>query len=241
MARRAAPRPSRRAAAIVRASEGAEGVAPTPPEALVASSTAAADPPPAAASAADSLPPERLKQLRRDGLEIKNVIKLGRRGVADGLALQIRQRWNTSEVCAGWLSPTPGGCVNSVGGCACGRACHVMLGAPTRTSTQRSPAQPNAQSCRRPCWLVLLQVARLYCHGKHAANMKLVAQQLEELTGGVVVQRAGGTVLLYRGDDWQQRRRLWRPSAAAAEAGEQAEGGQPGEQSQELAAQQPQG
>ena len=68
--------------------------------------------------------------------------------------------------------------------------------------------------------------------------MKLVAQQLEELTGGVVVQRAGGTVLLYRGDDWQQRRRLWRPSAAAAEAGELTEGGQPAEQPQEPAAQQ---
>ena len=109
MYRRAAPGPSRHAAALVRAAEGADSIAPPPPEPLAASSTAAADPPPAAASTADSLSAERLKQLRRDGLEIKNVIKLGRKGVADGLVLQIRQRWNTSEVRAGWLRPTPPG------------------------------------------------------------------------------------------------------------------------------------
>ncbi|KAL4433090.1 hypothetical protein ABPG77_006517 [Micractinium sp. CCAP 211/92] len=105
-------------------------------------------PPPAssgsASSAAASLPPERLKQLRRDGLALKDVIKMGRRGAADGLAKQVQQRWNTSEV------------------------------------------------------------ARLHCHGKHAANMKLLVQQLEEATGGIVVHRAGGTVLLYRGDSWQR-------------------------------------
>lgn len=59
-------------------------------------------PPPAssgsASSAAASLPPERLKQLRRDGLALKDVIKMGRRGAADGLAKQVQQRWNTSEV-----------------------------------------------------------------------------------------------------------------------------------------------
>lgn len=55
-------------------------------------------PPPPATSKADSLPPERLKQLRRDGLALKDVIKMGRRGPAEGLASQVRQRWNTSEV-----------------------------------------------------------------------------------------------------------------------------------------------
>lgn len=51
-----------------------------------------------ASSAAASLPPARLKQLRRDGLALKDVIKMGRRGAADGLARQVQQRWNTSEV-----------------------------------------------------------------------------------------------------------------------------------------------
>lgn len=55
-----------------------------------------------------------------------------------------------------------------------------------------------------------LQVARLYCHGKFAANMKLLVQQLEEVTGGIAVHRAGGTVLLYRGDDWQPPQRPQR-------------------------------
>ena len=55
-------------------------------------------PPPPAPSKAASLPPERLKQLRRDGLALKDVIKMGRRGPAEGLASQVRQRWNTSEV-----------------------------------------------------------------------------------------------------------------------------------------------
>jgi hypothetical protein len=53
-------------------------------------------------------------------------------------------------------------------------------------------------------------VARLYCHGKFAANMKLLVQQLEEVTGGIAVHRAGGTVLLYRGDDWQPPQRPQR-------------------------------
>ena len=49
----------------------------------------------------------------------------------------------------------------------------------------------------------MMQVARVYCHGKHAANMKVLVQQLEAATGGMVVHKAGGTVLLYRGDGWQ--------------------------------------
>ena len=117
---------------------------------------------------------------------------------------------------------------------AAAQAAHIILRHPRAHQQSAKPRLSVAHSSLGP----LLQVARLYCHGKHAANMKLVAQQLEELTGGVVVQRAGGTVLLYRGDDWQQRRRLWRPSAAAAEAGELTEGGQPAEQPQEPAAQQ---
>ena len=137
MYRRAAPRPSRHATAVVRAAEGAEAVASPPPEPLAASSTASADPPPAAASAADSLPPERLKQLRRDGLEIKNVIKLGRRGVADGLALQIRQRWNTSEVRAGWLRPTPPGLL-AMGAAGAG---HNAL----RCHAHHQPASPGSE------------------------------------------------------------------------------------------------
>ncbi|KAK9828915.1 hypothetical protein WJX72_002774 [[Myrmecia] bisecta] len=43
------------------------------------------------------------------------------------------------------------------------------------------------------------EVVRLYCHGKHAANMRVVAEQLEKQSGGIIVQRAGGTILLYRG------------------------------------------
>lgn len=37
--------------------------------------------------------------------------------------------------------------------------------------------------------------------------MKAVVQQLEEATGGLVVFRAGGTVVLYRGQGWRGRLR----------------------------------
>lgn len=47
-----------------------------------------------------SVPPERLKQLLRDGLALKDIIKLGRKGAAPGLAIQVRQRWYTSEASA---------------------------------------------------------------------------------------------------------------------------------------------
>lgn len=73
------------------------------PEAGAASSSGPPLPPPDAAAApatdaAAALPAERLKQLRRDGLALKDVIKVGRLGVAEGIAVQVRQRWNTSEV-----------------------------------------------------------------------------------------------------------------------------------------------
>jgi hypothetical protein len=56
-------------------------------------------PPGTASAAAASISPERLKELRRAGLAIKDTVKIGRRGAAEGLANQVRQRWNTSEVC----------------------------------------------------------------------------------------------------------------------------------------------
>lgn len=46
----------------------------------------------------------------------------------------------------------------------------------------------------------LLQVAKLYCSGKPAINMKALAAELEAVTGGIIVHRTGGSVLLYRGD-----------------------------------------
>lgn len=73
--------------------------APLPADSAANSSAAAASPAAAPApAAADSLAPDRLKQLRRDGMALKDVIKMGRRGVAEGLTKQIQQRWNTSEV-----------------------------------------------------------------------------------------------------------------------------------------------
>jgi hypothetical protein len=44
-----------------------------------------------------------------------------------------------------------------------------------------------------------MQVAKVYCHGKLAADMRARSAELEALTGGVVVHRAGGVVFLYRG------------------------------------------
>lgn len=65
------------------------------------------------------------------------------------------------------------------------------------------------------------QVARLRCHGKPAANMRLLEAQLEAATGGVVVHRTGGTLLVYRGDGWQPR----AAAAPAADGGGTAAGG----------------
>jgi hypothetical protein len=61
--------------------------------------------------------------------------------------------------------------------------------------------------------------------------MKLLEQQLEAATGGIVVHRAGGTVFLYRGDDWQpqkqatetQQQEVAEQQEEAEEADEQAE------------------
>ncbi|KAI3428629.1 hypothetical protein D9Q98_007452 [Chlorella vulgaris] len=130
-------------------------------------------PPGTPSAAAASISPERLKELRRAGLAIKDTVKIGRRGAAEGLANQVRQRWNTSEI------------------------------------------------------------ARLYCKGKHAANMKLLEQQLEAVTGGIVVHRAGGTVFLYRGDDWQPQKQ-----ASETQQQEVAEQQQQGQGQQQVAEQQ---
>ncbi len=37
-------------------------------------------------------------------MAIKDTIKLGRRGVAEGFIVQVFQRWNTSEVGVLWLT-----------------------------------------------------------------------------------------------------------------------------------------
>lgn len=46
----------------------------------------------------DQIPIEKLKALRKLGLSMKDVIKLGRRGVAPSVVVQIQNRWRTSEV-----------------------------------------------------------------------------------------------------------------------------------------------
>lgn len=53
---------------------------------------------PSLPSRIDSIPPEKLKTLRRLGLEMKDVIKIGRLGVGKGIIQQINNRWQTSEV-----------------------------------------------------------------------------------------------------------------------------------------------
>ncbi|KAL6771450.1 hypothetical protein ACKKBG_A26440 [Auxenochlorella protothecoides x Auxenochlorella symbiontica] len=47
------------------------------------------------------------------------------------------------------------------------------------------------------------EVVRLRCAGKPAADMKSLAQALETATGGQVVYRSGGTIILHRGQHWQ--------------------------------------
>jgi len=59
--------------------------------------TEIADTPPLP-SRIDSIPPEKLKNLRKLGLEMKDVIKIGRLGVGKGIVQQIKNRWQTSEV-----------------------------------------------------------------------------------------------------------------------------------------------
>lgn len=51
--------------------------------------------------------------------------------------------------------------------------------------------------------------------------MKLLAAQLEAATGGIVVHRSGGTVFLYRGDDWGTAKARVAAAKAAAAAKQQ--------------------
>lgn len=67
------------------------------PLADAAAAAATPPPPPPAASPVDSIDPIKLKALRRLGLEMRDVIKLGRLGVGAGALHQIRNRWRTSE------------------------------------------------------------------------------------------------------------------------------------------------
>jgi hypothetical protein len=53
---------------------------------------------PSLPSQIDSIPPEKLKSLRKLGLDMKDVIKIGRLGVGKGIIHQIKNRWQTSEV-----------------------------------------------------------------------------------------------------------------------------------------------
>ena len=64
----------------------------------VESGVAADRDPPPPSRRLDAIPPPLLKALRRQGLQMKDAIKLGRLGVGDGMVEQIRRRWNTSEV-----------------------------------------------------------------------------------------------------------------------------------------------
>ena len=54
------------------------------------------------------IPPEKLKSLRRLGLEMQDVIKLGRLGVGQGVKQQIHNRWKTSEVAKLYCGGKPG-------------------------------------------------------------------------------------------------------------------------------------
>jgi RNA-binding protein YhbY len=59
-----------------------------------------------------------------------------------------------------------------------------------------SPAAARDARLTVPPLLRFVQVVKLRCAGKHAANMNVVAQQLEERTGGIVIQRSGSTIYL---------------------------------------------
>lgn len=50
------------------------------------------------AVALETIPTDTLKRLRRDGQQMKDIIKVGRLGAGKGLVHQIQQRWRTSEV-----------------------------------------------------------------------------------------------------------------------------------------------
>ena len=71
------------------------------------------------------------------GHALRDVIKVGRRGVCDDLVEHIQKRWNTSRV------------------------------------------------------------VKLHCSGKRANDMKTLACELEERTGGSVLFRSGGTIIIH--------------------------------------------
>ena len=178
----AAPPPAAPPAAAAAAGGGGSAGAPA--------ASAGAAPPSAAAAASgpgsDVLPGDRLRQLRRDGLALKDKIKIGRLGVDGRVAAQIHRRWNTSEARA------EGGRGRA---CLCPPA-HPPTPPPHPTHHPPTPRTPHPHPNPH-------QVARIRCEDpKQGADMRRVATQLESATGGVVVHRAGGTVLLYRGDRW---------------------------------------
>ena len=45
--------------------------------------------------------------------------------------------------------------------------------------------------------LLEMQVAKIHCSGKPSTNMKKLAVDLENETGGIIVSRKGGTILLF--------------------------------------------
>ncbi len=67
------------------------------PLAAAPAAAATPPPPPPTISLLDSIDPIKLKALRRLGLEMRDVIKLGRLGAGAGAVVQIRNRWRTSE------------------------------------------------------------------------------------------------------------------------------------------------
>ena len=78
-----------------------------------------------------------MEEAVKAGHGLKDVIKVGRRGVCDDLVQHVRKRWNTSYV------------------------------------------------------------VKLHCSGKRANDMNALASELEERTGGSVLFRSGGTIILH--------------------------------------------
>ena len=54
-----------------------------------------------------------------------------------------------------------------------------------------------------------VQIAKIYCSGKPASNMKRLAEELERSTGGVIISRSGGSILLLRPEEITS---VWRMS-----------------------------
>jgi hypothetical protein len=67
-------------------------------EHMVAAAAEAAARESSSSPALQALDPATLKALRREGLQLKAAIKLGRLGVGEGLVEQIRRRWHTTQV-----------------------------------------------------------------------------------------------------------------------------------------------